>query len=166
MRMDDLHISVPTPWEEDTHENCPLCEYADDAGSAMGHLKAMDTALGGRTDDKQLGKMMEETYNTFFRDPMLARNMEVPTLTAEQIIKHFTEHDINPLRILKRDINRLEAIQQTLCPRSQSATGNMVFNEDDAKQWMVTQRLKMDLITQFERTNNRTSREIPTVPTI
>lgn len=164
--MDDLDIAVPTSWEEDNREPCPLCEYADDAGSAMGHLKQMDTALGGRTDDAQLGAMMEETYNTFFRDPMKERNIEVPTLTGAQIIKHFTEHDINPLRLLKRDINRLEAIQATLCPRSQSATGNMVFNEDDAKQWMVMQRLKMDLITQFERTNNRTSTELPSVPSI
>jgi len=164
--MDDLEISMPTPWQENTNEPCPLCEYADDAGSAMGHLKQLDTALGGRTDDTQLGKMMEETYNTFFKNPMTDRNMEVPTLTAKQIIKHFSEHDINPLRILKRDINRLEAIQATLCPRAQSATGAMVFNEDDAKQWMVTQRLKMDLITQFERTNNRTPKELPVVPTI
>ena len=110
--------------------------------------------------------MMEETYNTFFRDPMKARNMDVPTLTAAQIIKHFSEHDINPLRILKRDINRLEAIQATLCPRSQSATGAMVYNEDDAKQWMLQQRLKMDLITQFERTNNRTPKDLPPVPSI
>jgi hypothetical protein len=66
--MDDLEISLPTPWDENTHEPCPLCEYADDAGSAMGHLKQLDTALGGRTDDTQLGKMMEETYNTFFKE--------------------------------------------------------------------------------------------------
>lgn len=164
--MDDLQIELPTSWDDDNREPCPLCEYADDAGSAMGHLKQMDTALGGRTDDTQLGLMMEETYSTFFQKPMLARNMQVPTLTAKQIITHFSEHDINPLRILKRDINRLQAIQETLCPRSQSATGNMVFNEDDAKQWMATQKLKMDLLQQFERTNNRTSKEIPQVPSI
>lgn len=164
--MDDLELSLPTAWDENHSESCPLCEYADDAGSAMGHLKQMDTALGGRTDDNELGKMMEETYNTFFRDPMKARNMDVPTLTAAQIIKHFSEHDINPLRILKRDINRLEAIQATLCPRAQSATGTMVYNEDDAKQWMLQQRLKMDLITQFERTNNRTPKDLPPVPSI
>ena len=166
--MDDIDIQMPQPWDEDTPNghSCPLCEYADDAGTAMGYLKKMDTALGGRTSDDQLSQMMEESYNIFFYKPMCDRNIDVPKITAEQMLTHFSVHDINPLRILKKDINRLEQLQDSLCPRTKTATGTMAYNDDDAKQWMLTQRLKMDLIQQFERTNARTPRDLPEVPTI
>ena len=168
--MDDLAINTPMGFEDDDDLEmstcCPLCEYADDSGSALGYLKKMDTALGGRTSDGQLGPMMEESYNTFFADPMRVRGVNVPELTSEQILLHFTEHDINPLRLLRRDINRLNQIQNTLRPRASNMGGGLVCNESDAKHWAHLQRLKMDLLRQYEQTDARTDRTMPAVPTI
>ena len=168
--MDDLSINTPMGFEEEDNREkntcCPLCEYADDAGSALGYLKQMDTALGGRTSDGQLGPMMEESYNTFFAEPMRSRDVMVPELSAEQILLHFTEHDINPLRLLRKDINRLNQIQETLRPRASSMSGGLVCNEAEAKHWAHLQRLKMDLLRQYEQTDARTDRTMPVVPTI
>ena len=168
--MDDLSINTPFGFEDEDNIEmttcCPLCEYADDSGSALGYLKQMDSALGGRTSDGQLGQMMEESYNTFFAEPMRKRGFEVPELTAEQILLHFTEHDINPLRILRKDINRLNQIQNTLRPRANNMTGSVVCNESDAKHWAHLQRLKMDLVRQYEQTDARVDRKMPAVPTI
>ena len=115
MDIDDLEINTPLGWDDEDEKEqngrCVLCEYADDAGSAMSYLKQLDTALGGRTSDGQLGKMMEESYNTYFADPMRKRNVDVPSITASEMMLHFTEHDINPLRLLRRDINNLKSIQ-------------------------------------------------------
>ena len=80
------------------------------------------------------------------------------------MIHHFTHHDINPLRLLRRDINNLQSLQNTLRPRVRNATGNILCNDNDAKQWAHLQRLKMDLIRQFEQTDARTSRDMPVVP--
>ena len=68
--MEQLSLSDAVEWGDDD-KGCTLCEHADDAGSAMAYLKQMDTALGGRTTDARLAQMMLESYNTFFRNPML-----------------------------------------------------------------------------------------------
>lgn len=170
MELDDLEINTPMGWDEEDAEeqncSCVLCEYADDAGSAMSYLKQMDTALGGRTSDGQLGKMMEESYETYFAEPMRKRNIEVPSISASDMIVHFTHHDINPLRVLRRDINNLKSIQDSLRPRMRNASGSIFCNDSDAKQWAHLERLKMDLVRQFEQTNARTSRDMPVVPDI
>jgi len=164
----DLDINTPMGWDdEDAKEHncsCVLCEYADDAGSAMSYLKQLDTALGGRTSDGQLGKMMEESYLTYFVEPMRKRNLDVPDISAAEMLVHFREHDINPLRVLRRDINNLQCIQDSLRPRVRNASGSVFCNDADAKHWAHLERLKMDLVRQFEQTNARTSRDMPVVP--
>lgn len=170
MEIDDLEINTPLGWDEEDEKehngSCVLCEYADDAGSAMCYLKQLDTALGGRTSDGQLSKMMEESYRTYFVEPMRKRNVDVPDISAAEMLVHFTEHDINPLRVLRRDINNLKSIQDSLRPRMRNASGAIFCNDADAKQWAHLERLKMDLVRQFEQTNARTSRDMPVVPDI
>ena len=167
--MDDLCINQPVQWDQEQEEEldctCVLCENADDTGSALGYLKQLDTALGGRTKDGVLAKMQMESYEMFFAQPMRDKGMDVPELTEEMIRVHFTHHDINPLRILRHDINRLDAIQMALRPRKRGA-GGMLCNENDAKQWREMQRLKMDLVRQYEQTDARTSKDMPAVPTV
>ena len=131
---------------------CVLCEYADDTGGAMAYLKQMDTALGGRTDDKILASMMCEAYKELFYTPLRSRDMDVPSLDASTIERHFTEHDINPLRVLRRDMVRLQ--------RLQDAAGDA----GDTRQWSHLGRMKMDLVRQYEQTDSRTSRELPAPP--
>ena len=160
----NAHVLQLSDDDESHHAGCVLCEYADDTGGALAHLKQMDTALGGRTADHILGAMMEETYDELFYKPMRARNMDVPELTAAEILKHFTEHDINPLRVLQQDIVRLKSIQDALVPRKRGASGRVEVNASDARQWAAMERMKMDLVRQFEQTDARTSREMPQPP--
>ena len=42
----------------------------------------------------------------------------------------------------------------------------VLCNDADAKQWAHLERLKMDLVRQFEQTNARTPRDMPVVPDI
>lgn len=160
--MEQLNIDDTLEWEQEATQ-CTLCEHADDAGSAMGYLKQMDTALGGRTTDARLGAMMAESYNTFFYEPAVKTGAEPPMITEEEITVHFTEHDINPLRQLRKDINRLNAIQDALAPRSTSSGGRVTCNETDAKSWANMQRLKMDLVKQYDMTDRHTSRDMPSL---
>jgi len=162
--MEQLSLHDTVAWEVED-ERCTLCEHADDAGSAMAYLKQMDTALGGRTTDARLAQMMLESYNIFFRKPMVAAGQSPPQLTEEELTLHFTEHDINPLRQLRKDINRLNAIQDALAPRQATAGGGVVCNEADAKSWTNMQRLKMDLVKQYEICNRHTPRDMPTLGT-
>lgn len=76
---------------------------------------------------------------------------------------HFTEHDINPLRQLRKDINRLNAIQDALAPRSTSRSGRVTCNEADAKNWANMQRLKMDLVKQYDMTDRHKCRDMPSL---
>lgn len=143
--------------EEDSHR-CVLCEHADDAGSAMAYLKQMDTALGGRTESSKLGKMMLESYNTFFYEPAIKAGQEVPALTEKQITKHFEEHDINPLRQMQADIINLNKIQRSLLPANDAA-----LSESEAKTWAHYQRLKMDLVKQYEMCKRHTPTDMPSL---
>ena len=152
-------------WSDDEDAQvCPLCEYADDVGTAMDFVKKMDTALGGRTDDKVLAKMQHESYYAYFVEPMRKRNIEVPDISIEQFRTHFMQHDVNPLRQLRRDLNRLEKCQQALAPRQITPGGKVRGNECEMKMWHNLTRLKMDLMRQYEQTDNRRSRELPPVP--
>ena len=160
--MEQLSLNDAVEWG-DEDKKCTLCEHADDAGSAMAYLKQMDTALGGRTTDARLAQMMLESYNTFFRDPMLQAGQHPPELEENELTTHFTEHDINPLRQLRTDINRLNAIQNSLAPRQTCTGGRVVCNEGDAKNWANLQRLKMDLVKQYEMCDKHTSRDMPTL---
>ena len=160
--MEDLSLHDPVAWAPEL-DSCTLCEHADDAGSAMGYLQQMDTALGGRTTDTRLGQMMLESYNTFFFEPAKQAGEDPPALTEECITVHFTEHDINPLRQMRTDINRINAIQNSLTPRQSSASGRVGCNESDAKQWAALQRLKMDLIQQYGVRDRATSRAMPSL---
>ena len=103
--MQQLSVNDAMTWEPEEH-SCTLCESADDAGSAMGDLKKLDTALGGRTTDKRLASLMLESYNTFFYEPAVKAGESPPNLSEEEITLHFTEHDINPLRQLRKDMFR------------------------------------------------------------
>ena len=152
----------PLEWDTEEH-TCVLCDHADDAGSALAYLKGMDTALGGRTTDKRLAKLMVESYNTFFYEPALKSGATPPALTEEQVTIHFTQHDINPLRQLRTDINRLNAVQDALAPRNASDGGRVTCNEVDAKAWANLQRLKMDLVKQYEMCDRHTPRDMPTL---
>ena len=127
-------------------------------------LEAADRALGGRTDDRILAQMQLESYETLFYNPMKARNLDVPALTVEALMEHFSSHDINPLRVLRRDLTRMQSIQDTLCPRARDHTGQIRFNGTDARQWAALERMKMDLVRQYEQTDARTSRELPQPP--
>ncbi len=160
--MQQLSVNDAMTWEPEEH-SCTLCESADDAGSAMGDLKKLDTALGGRTTDKRLASLMLESYNTFFYEPAVKAGESPPNLSEEEITLHFTEHDINPLRQLRKDINRLNAIQDSLAPRAASASGRVVCNDADAKSWANMQRLKMDLVKQYDICDRQTSRDMPTL---
>mgnify|MGYP001300460593 CR=1 FL=1 len=158
--------AISVGWEDGTEKNtcCVLCEYADDSGGALDYLKKLDVALGGRTDDTILAQMQLESYETLFYGPMKARGLDVPKLTKEALMEHFCCHDINPLRVLRRDLNRMQSIQDTLCPRARDHTGQMKFNGSDARQWAALERMKMDLVRQYEQTDARTSRELPQPP--
>ena len=160
--MEQLSIHDTVDWEPECGK-CTLCENADDIGSAMGYLKSLDTALGGRCTDKKIAVLMLESYNTFFYEPAIQAGESPPVLTEEELTKHFTEHDINPLRQLRKDINRVNAIQDSLAPRSESASGRITCNDADAKNWANLQRLKMDLIKQYDICDRHTSREMPTL---
>lgn len=160
--MEQLSIGDVAEWQPE-HASCTLCEHADDAGSAMAYLKQMDTALGGRTTDARLAQMMLESYNTFFLEPAQLAGHDAPTLTEEEITRHFTEHDINPLRQLRKDINRLNLIQESLAPRHSGAGSGAVYSEADAKSWANLQRLKMDLVKQYEMCDRHTPRDMPTL---
>ena len=162
--MEDLVLHDPVEWAPEL-QPCVLCEHADDAGSAMGYLQQMDRALGGRTTDKRLSQMMLESYNTFFYEPAIAAGETPPQLTEAEITLHFTEHDINPLRQMRTDINRLNLIQNALAPRQASAGGRITCNESDAKTWSVLQRLKMDLMQQYGIRDRQTPRTMPTLGT-
>jgi len=140
---------------------CVLCEYSDDTGGAMHYLKQLDVALGGRTDDEILAKMQEQSYTNLFYLPMKQRGLDVPELTAADIENHFHMHDINPLRVLRKDMVKLEQMQKNL-----ETTGDLEFNANDARQWTNLERLKMDLVKQYEQTDHKTSRELPIAPTI
>lgn len=160
--MQQLSFNDAMTWEPEEH-TCTLCESADDAGSAMGYLKQLDTALGGRTTDKRLASLMLESYNTFFYEPAVKAGESPPQLNEEEITAHFTEHDINPLRQLRKDINRLNAIQDSLAPRAESSSGRIVCNDADAKSWANLQRLKMDLVKQYDICDRQTPRDMPTL---
>ena len=161
--MEQLCISDdPVEWEEEPH-TCVLCENADDAGSAMAYLKGMDTALGGRVTDQKLAQMMVESYNTFFYEPAVATGASPPQITEEQVTVHFTQHDINPLRQLRTDINRMNAIQDALAPRSSLSDGRVVCNESQAKQWANIQQIKMTLIKEYKMCDKHTSRDMPSL---
>jgi len=162
--MQQLSLQDTVEWEEDD-DSCAMCDHADDAGTAMAYLKQMDTALGGRSTDRSVAQMMVESYNTFFRQPAIEAGHTVPLLTAEELTTHFTEHDINPLRQLRKDINRLNAIQDSLAPRHATAGGSVACNEGDAKNWANLQRLKMDLVKQYDMCDRHTSRDMPTLGT-
>ena len=162
--MEDLVLHDPVDWEPELHA-CVLCEHADDAGSAMGYLQQMDKALGGRTTDKRLAQMMLESYNTFFLEPAVLAGETPPRLTEASITMHFTEHDINPLRQMRTDINRLNLIQNALVPRHSSAGGRISCNDADAKTWAVLQRLKMDLMQQYGIRDRQTPRTMPSLET-
>ena len=149
-------------WDDEV-QSCVLCDHADDVGSAMAYLKGMDTALGGRTTDKRLAQLMVESYNTFFYEPAVRSGETPPTLSEEQLTTHFTQHDINPLRQLRKDINRLNAIQDALAPRNVGSGGAITCNDADAKNWANLQRLKMDLVKQYEMLDRHTSRDMPTL---
>ena len=123
----------------------------------------MDTALGGRSTDQRLAQMMVESYNTFFYEPAVATGAQPPQITEEMVTVHFTQHDINPLRQLRTDINRLNAIQDALAPRSSLPNGRVTCNETDAKSWANMQRLKMDLVKQYDMCDRHTSRDMPTL---
>ena len=107
--------------------------------------------------------MMLESYNTFFYDPAVLAGEQPPALTEQCITRHFTEHDINPLRQMRTDINRINAIQNSLAPRHSSASGRVCCNEGDAKQWAALQRLKMDLMQQYGVRDRATPRTMPTL---
>lgn len=160
--MEQLSFNDALSWGSET-QCCTLCESADDAGSAMAYLKQLDTALGGRTTDTRLATLMLESYNTFFYEPAVKAGDTPPKLTEDEITTHFTEHDINPLRQLRKDINRLNAIQDSLAPRGESSSGRIVCNDGDAKSWANLQRLKMDLVKQYETCDKNTSRTMPTL---
>ena len=100
---------LATSWKLKKTRSAACSEHADDAGSAMAYLKQMDTALGGRRK-KQIGKMMLESYNTFFYEPAIKAGQDVPALTEKEITTHFEEHDINPLRQMQSDIKNLNKI--------------------------------------------------------
>ena len=72
-------------------------------------------------------------------------------------------HDINPLRQMRTDINRLNLIQSALAPRKAGATGRVTCNEQDAKTWAALQRLKMDLMQQYGVRDRQTPRDMPTL---
>ena len=152
----------PVEWDDEP-PCCVLCEHADDAGSAMAYLKQMDTALGGRVTDKKLAQMMVESYNTFFYEPAVLTGATPPQLTEEQITVHFTQHDINPMRQLRTDLNRMNAIQDALAPRSSSANGRVTCNEADAKSWANFQKIKMELIKEYKMLDKHTPRDMPTL---
>tara|TARA_B100000900_G_scaffold323456_1_gene283049 strand:- start:2228 stop:2716 length:489 start_codon:yes stop_codon:yes gene_type:complete len=139
-----------------TQCSCVLCEYADDTGGALAYLKQMDTALGGRTDDRILSKMMSQAYDELFYRPLRERDIEVPKLTPDDIQNHFSNHDINPLRVLRREMVKLSELQ--------SATEPSMDGGGDARQWAHLARMKMDLVRQYEQTDARTSRELPHPP--
>ena len=160
--MEDLNLHDAVDWEPEA-QACVLCEHADDVGSAMGYLQQMDRALGGRTTDKKLAMMMLESYQTFFVEPAVQAGETPPLLTEDCITQHFTEHDINPLRQMRTDINRINAIQNSLAPRQASAGGRVSCNEGDAKQWAALQRLKMDLMQQYGVRDRQTPRDMPTL---
>ena len=80
----------------------------------MHYLKQLDVALGGRTDDTILAKMQEQSYTNLFYLPMKQRGLDVPKLTATEIQEHFALHDINPLRVLRKDMVKLETMQKIL----------------------------------------------------
>ena len=160
--MEDLTLHDPVEWDPET-QPCVLCDCADDVGSAMGYLKQMDVALGGRTTDKRLAQMMLESYNTFFYEPAVAAGETPPKLTEEVITLHFSEHDINPLRQMRTDINRLNLIQGALVPRQSRAGGRISCNDSDAKTWAALQRLKMDLMQQYGIRDRQTPRDMPTL---
>jgi len=158
--MEQLSLTTAVEWA-DEDKGCTLCEHADDAGSAMAFLKQMDTALGGRATDVKLAQMMLESYDAFFRVPALQTGADPPELNVQELTTHFTEHDINPLRQLRKDINKLNAIQDSLVPRHSTAGGGIVCNEGDAKTWANLQRLKMDALKQYEVCDRQTSRDMP-----
>jgi len=160
--MEDLCLHDPVAWEPE-QAHCVLCDNADDVGSAMGYLHQMDTALGGRTTDARLAQMMLESYTTFFYEPAVQAGENPPQLTEQCITLHFTEHDINPLRQMRTDINRINSIQSALAPRHSSASGRVCCNEGDAKQWAALQRLKMDLMQQYGVRDRATPRTMPTL---
>jgi hypothetical protein len=160
--MEDLSLQEPIQWEQEL-KPCVLCEHADDAGSAMAYLNKMDKALGGRTTDTRLAQMILESYNTFFFAPAMQAGETPPPLTEDEITVHFTEHDINPLRQMRKDINRLNAIQDALAPRSSTSSGRITCNEGDAKNWAALQRLKMDLVKQYDICDRQTSRDMPSL---
>lgn len=152
-------LSLVDVWDDQAEQDaCTLCDHADDAGSAMAYLKQMDTALGGRTTDARLAQMMLESYDTFFLKPALQAGQDAPRLTEAELTRHFTEHDINPLRQLRKDINRLNAIQESMAPRQQTGP-----SEADAKNWVNLQRLKMDLVKQYDMCDRHTSRDMPSL---
>ena len=160
--MEQLSFNDALTWSDEP-QRCTLCESADDAGSAMAYLKQLDTALGGRTTDARLASLMLESYTTFFYDPAVKAGDHPPKLNEEELTIHFTEHDINPLRQLRKDINRLNAIQDSLAPRAESSSGRIVCNDADAKSWANLQRLKMDLVKQYETCDKNTPRNMPTL---
>jgi len=125
----------------------------------------MDTARGGRCTDIELAKMMVDSYNTFFRKPMLDSGLNPPLLTEDELTVHFTQHDINPLRQLRKDLNRINLIQDALEPRQATTGGGVTCNEPHAKRWTEMQRIKMDLVKQLEMCNRHTSRDMPTLGT-
>ena len=160
--MEQLSLNGTIGWPCEK-KRCTLCDCADDAGTAMAYLKQLDTALGGRVTDDDLASTMVESYNTFFREPMLKAGQDPPELTEEEITRHFTRHDINPLRQLQVDINRMNDLQDSLAPREQTSGGRIVCNDAQAKRWADLQRLKMDMIKQYQITDRQTSRAMPTL---
>ena len=160
--MERLSLNDTVRWEEE-EAACVLCDHADDAGSAMGYLKKLDTAQGGRETDKALAVLMVDSYEKFFYGPAIEQGMTPPQITEEMVTLHFTKHDINPLRQMRTDLNRLNAIQDTMDPRTMDGTGRLTCDDAAAKSWANFQRLKMDLIKQKDMCDRHTSRDMPSL---
>ena len=160
--MEHLTLHDEAQWPNETC-GCVLCDHADDIGSAMGYLKQMDTALGGRSTDANLAQMMLESYNTFFYEPAVAAGQSPPQLTEEVITLHFTQHDINPLRQLRNDLRKINLIQDSLNPRQSGESSLSSCTLNDRKDWLTYQRLKMDLLQQIRICDKQTPRDMPTL---
>jgi hypothetical protein len=146
--MEQLSLDDQVEWDEE-EEHCIICEHADDAGSAMGYIKKLDTAMGGRATDFEVANTMVESYDTFFYQPAIQQGETPPILTKEMLTLHFTRHDINPLRQMRKDMNRMNSLQDRLA-------GN-------PKEWANLQKLKMDLIQKYDMCDRHTSRDMPSL---
>lgn len=146
--------------EEDGNvPHCALCDLAENSSAAMTYMRDLEAALL-RANSQSVYTTMCECWERYVRKPLVARQEQCPTVTADEMRHHFVNHTFSATRTMLNDMRRVEKLQEKL----------PVFVRDEMTQKVVTDKVaakhyasllacKLDLMKQLKTT------EEPVIPT-